>query len=1351
MDRILSKLVKNNELNIDQSLESENHDLGNKNETMNGKKKLSVNSETKGENTVKRTSLRKVKNEKDKLETSYLINTRSRENNKKNMPCKGIDKGKKNSNVRKSLPIKSNNTNPIENEENYITNDKNNNTKGLKYTILSYFRGNSNNNNSNTNNNSNSNSTNCEEDEENDKDNDNNDRADNELRNIRSSSDQQSQHDTEIINGKDIQINQRINTFDYELNQNNYLQMKNNIENNLMNYKKCKLNSLNVESYNMDSCKSNNMQNDEQNAEMVNSKLYGNNEYTNDDEISQIKETNILNNYNDIHPNMKNSIASIMDINNSSNNLSKSRLKLSDLHTSKNCETSLLKSKNSIYKYKTGESDNKDSVNNSMIRGMYHGIVDNQRYSNEDENHLNIGQLTNMGIIRNDRMSISHLGINSNVEENQLKNFESNTNRFEIVAKGSQNEHLYNYKERNKEYLDLMNVPFNRENNMNRDLLIRSLPNKNLLNECDEELFSNNLLNFENYFSYKLKKNINNNIINNICNMYENGENLDALVNNNRRKKNDNFSKNSNEDYGKLKFNTFFNVSNDYFESEKLFKRPKMKSKDTVVDKQNIDNISNGQTNENDNISTILMNHHDLLINKREKLIINNDVDNKDDEQNNNNNNDFWLTSHKEFFSKICKNPIELTNEEVEKLKEIINFGGVDGNYTVENMFNKYNETIDEEHILKEYVTDEKLKNFSLDLIDGFLYDKQSLYEKEMIENDKIFSRIHYNHKNADIKIDKLLNLFPRDFMKKYKIVKKLGEGVYGKVFKAESLEDSYLNFAVKVLRYFWPNFKYKFGSEEFAINEFNIMRILFHPNVVCLLDSFRVHTYRKNKIKSHRGQKTRCETLSAEYDFSFQRHRRMEKVQYSPSRETIERNNKYRNLVSKSCLTIEELEQNLVLNSFDKETTIQDKGNLYNTHTGKLDEMSTIFSNNNNCAKVLNYDEENNNLDNNKSNLLSSKTQRDIKRERSGDLFQYYPLKKKMKTSNYKNGKRNEAVKVMNKSIDKLKFRKHSKKLKKIENKNDDYIENWDLFLVIEKCDCSLNDILNKAKKKHFSFIQDIKKDTTKCLPSERIDLSYDHLHNYVKYVYLPLKKIENRYFYPDMPSLTEMQTKVIIYQMLQGINHFHKKFIIHRDIKPANTLIKNIQYLSDGLNDSKEWIVKIADFGLGVYDHFLKTETKDCNIITLQYRPPEILCNSTLYNYSVDIWSIGITMCECLLGFVPVTSKFESSVLFKILVFRGIPDQNFDNLLKKELVGELPKFKVDRIKMLEIIFTDIYGRRILNDKGLDLIDQFLSYDYKNRITANEALKHEWFEDVHLYLNEDLLNYYKRNGTYYF
>ncbi|CAD2106182.1 CMGC/CDK protein kinase [Plasmodium vinckei petteri] len=1342
MDRILSKLVKNNELNIDKSLESENHDLGNINETMNGKKKLSVNSETNGENVVKRTSLRKVKNENDNLETSYLINTRSKENNKKNMSCKGIDKGKKNSYVRKSLPIKSTNSNATENEENYVANDKNNNSKGLKYTILNYFRGNSNNNNSNINNN-------CEQDEQNDRDNDNNTRIDNEIRNIRSSSEQQSQHDIEMINGKDAQKNQRRNTFDYELNQNSYLQMKNNIENNLMNYKKCKLDNLNIESYNIDSCKSNNMQNDEQNVGMANSSLYGNKEYTNDDEMSQIKETNILNNCNEMHPSIKNSIASIMDVNNSSNtHLSKNGLKLSDLHTSKNCDASLLKSKNSIYKYKMADSDNKESVNNSMIRGIYQGIVENQRFNNGDENNLNVVQFANAGIIRNDRMAMSHLGINSNVEENQLKIYEPNASRYEIVAKGSQNEHLYNYKERNKEYLDLMNVPFNRDNNVNKDLLIRSLPNKNLLNECDEELFSKNILNFENYFSYKLKKNINNNIINNICNMYESGENLDALITNNRRKKNDSYNKNCNEDYGKLKSGTFFNIPNDYFESEKLFKRPKMRSKNMLVDKQNIDNPTNIQPNENNNISTILMNHHDLLINKREKLIINNDVDNKDDEQSS--NNDFWLTSRKEFFSKICKNRLELTNEEVEKLKEVVDFRGEDGTYTVSSIFNKYNETIDEEHVLKEYVTDDKLKNFSLNLIDGFLYDKQSLYEREMIENDKIFSRIHYNHKNADIKIDKLLNLFPRDFMKKYKIVKKLGEGVYGKVFKAESLDDSYLNFAVKVLRYFWPNFKYKFGSEEFAINEFNIMRILFHPNVVCLLDSFRVHTYRKNKIKSHRGQKTRCETLSAEYDFSFQRHRRMEKVQYSPSRETVERNNKYRNLVSKSCLTIEELEQNLVLNSVDKETTIQDKGNLYNNHTGKLDEMPTIFTNNN-SVKMLNYDEENTNLDNNKNNLMSTKLQRDIKRDRSGDLYQYYPLKKKMKTTNYKNGKRNEAIKVTNRSIDKLKFRKHSKKLKKIENKNDDYIENWDLFLVIEKCDCSLNDILNKAKKKHFSFIQDIKKDTTKCLPTERIDLSYDHLHNYVKYVYLPLKKIENRYFYPDMPSLTEMQTKVIIYQMLQGINHFHKKFIIHRDIKPANTLIKNIQYLSDGLNDSKEWIVKIADFGLGVYDHFLKTETKDCNIITLQYRPPEILCNSTLYNYSVDIWSIGITMCECLLGFVPVTSKFESSVLFKILVFRGIPDQNFDNLLKKELVGELPKFKVDRIKMLEIIFTDIYGRRILNDKGLDLIDQFLSYDYKNRITANEALKHEWFEDVHLYLNEDLLNYYKRNGTYYF
>ncbi|CRG98766.1 cdc2-related protein kinase 4, putative [Plasmodium relictum] len=1238
MDKITSKRIKNNVLKIEKSCNGEKKNLNKRKVNMNKKKGVFTN-ELKNEETIKK-NLKKVKNDKiskntkEKLVSTYLINTRSKENLKKETIFKELDKEKRMANVNRAASFKGRKIIvQDENDLNVWVNNKSDSLNNSNYNMINTFQNDINNDKYNNlitnNNNTNSNNNN-------------------------------------INDNKNV------------LNQNNYINMKNNIEYNLLNYKKCKLDKIHLQNFNMDIYKSKN----EESVENKNKTYINDNEYIMDNAIP-LKENNLKN-------------SNILEMSNKSFKNSKGFNEIYDIN---NSETSLLLSRNSIYTYKEDKVDNNIMNNNNK----------NNTSINNDINILNNNDMNNNK--KNNMNSISTE--EDSMEKNECKNEDG---------------FIYKYKERNKEYLDSINLPFNNKNEENKYLFMNSIQNKNILknSKYNDELFSKNLMNFENFCSYKFKKNINNNIINNICNMYEEDENFNVFIN---RKKRENAR--LKDDFLKFKSNSFLTLTNDHFEGEKLFKKPKISLYNILMKKNKFEEISKIENKQDDKISNILLNHQDLLINKREKIIINNDLNTKSIMKNYIKN--FWCISKKEFFGKYSASSLKLENREVEKLKELIPFRDNE-NYTIDDLFNENNNIIEEEFLIKDYITDEKLKNFSLDLIEGFLYDKQSLYEREMIENEKIFTHISFNHKNYDVKIEKLLNLFPRDFMKKYKIVKKLGEGVYGKVFNAESLDDSYLSFAIKVLRYFWPNFKYKFGSEEFAINEFNIMRILFHPNVVCLLDSFRVHTYRKGKMKAHRNQKTRNENLSAEYDFSFQRHRKAERIQYSPSFDTIERNNKYLNLITKNYVTIEDLEKDLVMYNIDKDNLNDIKFSTSNRNIKSLRSYNNDISHNSNSHSYS-----------------STICKKDLKKERSNDISSSH-IKKKMKITEYKNYmNKNESTKLKNKSIDKLKFRKHSKKLKKIESKNNDYIENWDLFLVIEKCDCSLNDILNKAKKKHSLFIQHIKQCTAQYLPSERIDMCYDHIHNYVKYVYLPLKKIENRSFYPEVPSLTEMQTKVIIYQMLQGINHFHKKFIIHRDIKPANTLIKNIQYLSDGLNDSKEWIVKIADFGLGVYDHFLKAETKDCNIITLQYRPPEILCNSTVYNYSVDIWSVGITMCECLLGFVPVTSKFESSVLFKILVFRGLPDQEFDDLLKKEFIGELPKFKTDRIKMLKIIFTDIYGRRILGDDGIDLIDQFLSYDYKNRITANQALKHKWFKDVHLYLNEDLLRYYKKNGTYYF
>ncbi|SBT34372.1 protein kinase, putative [Plasmodium ovale wallikeri] len=1392
MERVTSRRIKNNVLSTEKSCEDEKKILAKNKISMNKRKGVCANGESHDE-VVKR-HFKKMKNdkvskdEKDKMQSTYLINTRNKERSKKESARKGVNKEKRsplatshtksrtnsgtvaltnsgtdarvNPVVKRVTFAKSNHMDVKGNGEKHSMESIKRKESNFNNIISSCFKGSSGTVNRGISVAGNGNRTSMD--------------SSRNVPNItanRTGNLAGSNASNNLVNHASHNLeNYGVNL---EVDEPRYLNMKNDIECNLASYKRDQLEKRLQEKIKARLLRPKKLSFHEKILGMRKSILQRNNkEYAWCKNGSSIERTN----------------SKMYRLEKIHNSILKRAIELNENFMSNKYDLSFLFNGNSNYESrKRGEMHNAKLSSN--MRACRHTVGVHPCYENFKKS---------LSISKKKSYLYDHL--NSSSSDSKTKesdNEEKEMHDMEGSEQKCDNFYFYSFEERNREFMESLKYPFRKDfskdkASMHKELLRRSFPRKikGKIAKSRGKLFFKKEKNAYNLRSYNFKRGLQMNRIRNAPNVLEcgpgdegrnNGRKRCYMVPFANRKRNVCFNSSRENSPLEPKITHFCAMYSDYFEGEKLFRRPKT-SYSSMLFEKNKNEETEFSGFDNDDLEIMpggVLNHQDLLINKRAKTNVHKDENGNDIHVEYEKN--FWNDSKRDYYKKYCKSSVQLKKSEVEKLRVLIDFGP-DDDYTIDSMFRFDNYYANEEEKEKEYLTDNKLKNFNLELINGFLYDKQSLYEREMMENQKILSRVSFNHKNYDVKIDKLLNLFPRDFMKRYKIVKKLGEGVYGKVFKAESLEDSYLHFAVKVLRYFWPNFKYKFGSEEFAINEYNIMRILFHPNLVCLIDSFRVHTYRKGNVKTHRNQKTITESLSAEYDFSFQRHRKPEKVHYSPSRHSVERNNQYKNLVARSGITIEDLERNLFRGDIGKMNEHeQNNVDLYSSSrnlkmalgvAGSKGDDGTydspmVMSSSNSAAIIAASNAAVSAIAaataspivtpakgrrNEGYSCTGASSRKDGKRGRGNTELCIYPTKKKMKLSPLKDGVLlNQLSRKKRTRVDKLTFRKHSKKLKKIESKSNDHIENWDLFLVIEKCDCSLNDILNKTKKKHNTFIHHIKQCTAQYLPSERIDMSYDHIYNYVKYVYLPLKKIENRSFYPEMPSLTETQTKVIIYQMLQGVNHFHKKFVIHRDIKPANTLIKNIQYLSDGLNDPKEWIVKIADFGLGVYDHFLKAETKDCNIITLQYRPPEILCNSTLYNYSVDIWSVGITMCECLLGFVPVTSKFESSVLFKILVFRGLPDDNFDDLLEKEFLGELPRFKIDRIKMLEMIFTDIYGRRILSNDGLDLIDQFLSYDYKNRITADDALKHRWFKDVHLHLNEDLLKYYKKNGTYYF
>ncbi|KAK0133772.1 Cyclin-dependent kinase 14 [Merluccius polli] len=83
----------------------------------------------------------------------------------------------------------------------------------------------------------------------------------------------------------------------------------------------------------------------------------------------------------------------------------------------------------------------------------------------------------------------------------------------------------------------------------------------------------------------------------------------------------------------------------------------------------------------------------------------------------------------------------------------------------------------------------------------------------------------------------------------------------------------------------------------------------------------------------------------------------------------------------------------------------------------------------------------------------------------------------------------------------------------------------------------------------------------------------------------------------------------KLFLYQLLRGLSYIHHRYILHRDLKPQNLLI----------SDTGE--LKLADFGLARAKS-VPSHTYSNEVVTLWYRPPDVLLGSTDYSTCLDMW---------------------------------------------------------------------------------------------------------------------------------
>jgi serine/threonine protein kinase len=199
----------------------------------------------------------------------------------------------------------------------------------------------------------------------------------------------------------------------------------------------------------------------------------------------------------------------------------------------------------------------------------------------------------------------------------------------------------------------------------------------------------------------------------------------------------------------------------------------------------------------------------------------------------------------------------------------------------------------------------------------------------------------------------------------------------------------------------------------------------------------------------------------------------------------------------------------------------------------------------------------------------------------------------------------------------------------------------------------------------------------------------------------------------------ISEEEARAFAYQVTLGLHFLHaERRLLHRDIKPANLLFH------------RSGRVKITDFGVSS-SGLGADENGPAQVHTfvgsIMYMSPERL-NASSYSFESDIWSLGVTLCEAVVGCHPHVDDSHAGAAVTI---------NFWELLQKVIRND-PEIHRSPIKRIPRRLVDV---ETISDEMDDFVAQCLKFDRTERATAASLLQHPWLANMNLEFAEGVVS----------